>query len=91
MQNKGTSIPEGKKLYLVTLEFFNGEKTNDFKKGFYAGNERELRENIDRYLDDYYGFSHSPGLDGTYYSSDMSLSASIRYWEEVTNYEQIGI
>lgn len=92
MENKYIPTPDGQKLYLVTFEFCSGEKIKNFKKGFYADSERELRKSIDRYLADYYGFKNPPGHEGKfYYYSDNGLVVNIINLEEIMSYEQIGL
>jgi len=90
MNGKNTRTPNGQKLYLVTFEFFSNEKRTRFKKGFYAKGEENLKENIDKYFTEYYGFKHVSDDDRTFsYYRDDDLSVHLIDWEEITGYEQL--
>ena len=82
--------PGGQKLYLVTLEFFNNEQRTRFKKGFHAKSEENLKENIDKYLMDYYGFKNSPEDEKKFsYYRDDDLAVNLIDWREIESYEQL--
>lgn len=81
---------EGQKLYLVTFEFFNSEQRIRFKKGFYAISEESLKEDINKYLMDYYGFKNFPEDEKkfSYYRND-DLAVNLIDWREIESYEQL--
>ncbi|MDI6891335.1 MAG: hypothetical protein QMC83_10445 [Thermodesulfovibrionales bacterium] len=66
MGQKNVVPPNGQKLYLVTFEFFSNEKRTRFKKGFYAKGGENLKEDIDKYFMEYYGFKHVSDDDRTF-------------------------
>lgn len=82
--------PNGQKLYLVTFEFFNSEQRIRFKKGFHAKSEESLKEDIDKYLMEYYGFKNSPEDERKFsYYRDDDLAVNLIDWREIESYEQL--
>jgi len=80
--------PGGQKLYLVTFEFFNSEQRIRFKKGFHAKSEEDLKEGIDKYLMEYYGFKNSSGDERKCsYNRDDDLAVNLIDWREIESYE----
>lgn len=90
MNDKNIMTSEGQKLYLVTFEFFSSEQRTLFKKGFHAKSEEDLKENIDKYLMEYYRFKKSTEDDRRFsYNRDDDLAVNLINWEEITSYEQL--
>ena len=88
MNDKNIMTSEGQKLYLVTFEFFNSEQSIRFKKGFHAKSEESLREDIDKYLMEYYGFKNSSGDERKCsYNRDDDLAVNLIDWREIESYE----
>ena len=89
MNDKNIMTSEGQKLYLVTFEFSNSEQRIKFKKGFHAKSEESLREYIDKYLMESYGFKNSSGDKRTlsYYRNNDDLAVNLIDWEEIESYE----
>jgi len=80
--------PNGQKLYLATFEFFNSEQRIRFKKGFHAKSEEDLKEGIDKYLMEYYGFKNSSGDERKCsYNRDDDLAVNLIDWREIESYE----
>jgi len=88
MNDKNIMTSEGQKLYLVTFEFFSSEQRTLFKKGFHAKSEEDLKEGIDKYLMEYYGFKNSSGDDTKFsYYRDDDLAVNLIDWKEIESYE----
>ena len=88
MNDKNIMTSEGQKLYLVTFEFFSSEQRTLFKKGFHAKSEESLKEDIGKYLMEYYGFKHSSVDDRKFsYYRDDDLAVNLIDWREIESYE----
>jgi hypothetical protein len=75
MCDKNLITSNGKKLYLSTFELISGQYGQFFYQAFYARNERNLENQIHRYLKNYYDKGNNTGIkEKTYYYLDGEVA-----------------
>ncbi len=90
MCEKNVITSKGKKLYLSTFELISGQYGQIFYQAFYARNEKNLENQIHRYLKNYYDKGNNTGIkEKTYYYLDGEVSVKNHGWEEITSYKQL--
>lgn len=90
MCDKNVLTSNGKTLYLATFEFICGEYEQIFEKVFYAKDEEHSKEEIHKYLIDYYGIGNTSEIDGNiYYYWHGEIAVKQGGWQEIEDYKQI--
>jgi len=90
VRDKSAIIPDDQKLYLATFEFMRGEYGQIFEKLFYARNEKSLKKQIHKFLNDYYGEENTSKIEGNvYHYLDGEVLVIQHGWEEITGFEQL--
>lgn len=90
MCNKNVIISKSKKIYLSTFELISGQYGQIFYKAFYARNEKNLENQIRKYLKNYYDKGNNTGIKGeTYYYFDGEVAVKNHGWTEIADCEQL--
>jgi hypothetical protein len=90
MCKKNVITSNGRKLYLSTFELISGQYGQFFYQAFYARNERSLKNQIHKYLKNYYDKGNNTGIEGnTYYYFDSEVAVKNYGWEEIISLEQL--
>jgi hypothetical protein len=90
MRGKKVITSKGEKLCSTTFELVCGEYGQIFEKAFDAKNEKSLKNQIHKYLKDYYGEGNNDKVDGNvYYYFDGEVAVKNHGWEETKNFKQL--
>lgn len=90
MCNKNIITSNGKKLYLATFELISGQYGQFFYQAFYARNEKNLENQIHKYLKNYYDKGNNTKIEEkVYYYFDGEVAVKNHGWEEITDFEQL--